>query len=218
MAGRVSQRSEVEPRPRLTRAEQRAATRLAIIEATIGCLVDEGYAGLTTRRVAERVGIAQSTVMHHFETREALLVEAVEHVAVKLAEQTLRRVDLAALRTPERREAALEEMWIEFTSPEALAGAQLWGAVWSEPELTPSLRELEERIGTIILGAARALFPDRAEDPKLPALLDAAVAVIRGLQIAIPVWGADIVAKRWEAIRPLLAMAAGTMLDQPAGK
>ena len=39
----------VRPRPQ-TRAQQRAATRLALIDATIDCLVEEGYAALTTRR------------------------------------------------------------------------------------------------------------------------------------------------------------------------
>src|SRR5438093_1294886 len=87
------------PRPQ-TRAQQRAATRLALIDATIDCLVEEGYAALTTRRIAERGGVAQSTLMHHFETREALLVEAIPQVATRLAEDALEQIDLAALRSP----------------------------------------------------------------------------------------------------------------------
>ena len=111
--------------------------------------------------------------MHHFETREALLIEAVTHVAFRLAEDALDQVDLAALRAPEQREAVLDEAWREFTSPQALAAAQLWAAVWTEPDLAPTLRELEERIGGIIVNAATALFPELADDPRLPALLDA---------------------------------------------
>ena len=38
------------------RSQQRDATRLAIVDATIDCLVEDGYAALTTRRVAERAG------------------------------------------------------------------------------------------------------------------------------------------------------------------
>lgn len=196
-----------------TRAEQRAATRLAIVEATAACLTEEGYAALTTRAVAQRASIAQSTVMHHFETREALLVEAVTHVALRLAKQALERIDLAALRTPEHREAVLEEAWREFTSPQALAAAQLWAAVWGEPELAPTLRELEERIGAIIVNTAHPLFPELIEDPRLPALLDVSVALIRGLVMAIPVWGHDAVTARWHAIRPILLEAAEPLLD-----
>ena len=203
--------------PRHTRrAQQRAATRLAIIEATAAVLVEDGYPALTTRAVAERVGIAQSTVMHHFETREALLVDAVTHVAMQLADQALDRIDLAALRAPEQREAVLDEAWREFTSPQAMAAAQLWVAAWTEPELAPTLRELEQRIGDIMIGIATTLFPETAGDPRLPALLDASVALIRGLVMAIPIWGADAIDERWAAIKPILAQAAAQLLDERA--
>jgi AcrR family transcriptional regulator len=203
-----------DPSRRQTRAEQRAATRQAIIDATIDCLVEEGYSALTTRRVAERAGIAQSTVMHHFETREALLVDAVTQVALRLAEQALNTIDFAALRTPEHREAVLDEAWVEFTSPQALAAAQLWAAVWSEPELTPVLRELEERLTGIIVNIARTLFPELSDDPRLTALLDAAVSLIRGLVLAIPVWGRDAVTIRWQAIKPMILDSAAQMLGE----
>jgi len=188
-------------------------TRLSIVEATVTCLVDEGYASLTTRRVAELAGVAQSTVMHHFETREALLVEAVTNLALRLSEQALDHIDLAALRTPEHREAVLEEAWAEFSSPQALAAAQLWVAVWNEPELAPTLRELEIRINAIILPTAQALFPELTDDPQLPALLDASVALIRGLVMAIPVWGLENVSARWRAMKPFVLDAAAQIID-----
>jgi AcrR family transcriptional regulator len=200
--------------PRVTRAQQRAATRQAVIDATIDCLMRDGYAALTTRRVADRAGIAQSTVMHHFETREALLVEAVIQVALRLADQALHRIDFAALRTPEHREAVLDEAWLEFTSPQALAAAQLWAAVWNEPELSPVLRELEQRLSEIIVNTTGALFPELIDDPRLPALLDAAVSLIRGLVLAIPVWGHEAVTARWEAIKPIMLDATARILGE----
>ena len=198
---------------RPTRAEQRVATRSAITDAAIDCLVEDGYVALTTRRVAERAGIAQSTVMHHFDTREALLVDAVERVALTLADGILDRVDLAALRAPEQRAAVLDEAWSEFVSPRALAAAQLWAAVFSEPELAPTLRQLEERLGAIILATTGALFPEHADDPRLPALLDGAVSMIRGLVMGVPVWGTDVITARWEHVKPLLLHAAEDLLD-----
>jgi AcrR family transcriptional regulator len=206
-----------EPR-RMTRAQQRANTRLAIVDATIDCLVQEGYVSLTTRRVADLAGVAQSTVMHHFETREALLVEAVTQLALRMSEDALDHIDLAALRTPEHRDAVLEEAWAEFSSPQALAAAQLWMAVWTEPELAPTLRELELRINTIILGTAQALFPELTENPRLPALLDASVALIRGLVMAIPVWGIEDVTRRWHAMKPIVLDAAAEIIDSVASE
>jgi AcrR family transcriptional regulator len=202
----------IEPRPR-TRAEQRATTRRALLDATVECLVQDGYAGLTTRNVAERAGVAQSTFMHHFPTRDAFLIEAVTHVALRLLDDALDQIDLAALRSPKHREKVLDQAWREFTSPEALAAAQLWAAVWSEPELAGTLRSLEQRLDSIIGVAATTLFPDQSDDPRFPALLDLAVSLIRGLVDAIPVWGRDAVNARWEAIKPLVIKAAGQLLD-----
>jgi AcrR family transcriptional regulator len=196
-----------------TRAAQRDATRVALVDAAMACLVEEGYGALTTRRVAERAGVAQSTLMHHFETREALLVEAITQLAERLAAESLEQIDLAALRSPEHREAVLDQAWHEFTSPQALAAAQLWIAAWSEPELAQTLREIELRLSAIILETGATLFPDLAADPRFPALLDAAVAIIRGLVGAIPISGRQLVDARWEAIKPLIIEAGALYLD-----
>jgi AcrR family transcriptional regulator len=201
----------------MTRAQQRAATRLAIVRAAGDCLVEDGYSAFTTRRVAEHAGVAQSTLMHHFATREALLVEAVSMLATALAEEALDGVHLAALRTPAERETVLDEAWRIFTSPQALAGVQIWAAVWTEPELAEPLHELEERLLTIAHVTAGALFPEQAEDPSFPALIDASLALIRGLVIAMPISGRESLDARWEAIKPILLQAAGDLLDAPAG-
>jgi AcrR family transcriptional regulator len=197
-----------------TRAEQRAITRRALLDATVECLVEDGYAGLTTRNVAERAGVAQSTFMHYFPTRDAFLIQAVEHVALRLLDDALDHIDLRALRTPRHREKVLDQAWREFTSPEALAAAQLWAAVWTEPELAEPLRSLEQRLDSIIAAAASTLFPDQSEDPRFPALLDLAISLIRGLVDAIPVWGRDAVDVRWQAIKPIVIEAAGRLLDE----
>lgn len=200
-----------------SRAEQRAATRLAIIDATIACLVEDGYPALTTRRIAERAGVAQSTLMHHFETREALLVEAVSHLVAKLAEDTLRELDLAeAARSPEHRETILNQVWREFTSPQALAAAQLWVAAWSEPELARTLRDLEARLNRIALETARPLFPELADDPRFPAVVETALSIVRGLVVGIPIAGQEEIDARWEASKPIMLEVVAQMLEEPA--
>jgi AcrR family transcriptional regulator len=197
----------------VSRAAQRAATRNALLDATTRCLVEEGYAGLTTRRVAERAGVAQSTLMHYFPTREDFLVEAITHLALGLLEDALEQIDLEALRSPEHREAVLDQAWREFTSEEAVAASQLWIAAWSEPELAATLRDLEARLGSILTATATTLFPHQADDPRFPALIDTAVSLIRGLVLEIPIWGRDAVNARWEAIKPILLDAAAQLLD-----
>ncbi len=74
-------------RPRRTQAERRATTRAALLDAALDCLVQDGYAGLTTRNVADRAGVSQGTQMHYFPTRAEFVAEAVRHVAVKLVHE-----------------------------------------------------------------------------------------------------------------------------------
>jgi AcrR family transcriptional regulator len=204
------------PEQRITRAQQRAATRAALIQATADCLIVEGYRALTTRRVAERAGVAQSTLMHHFPTREALLVEAVTSLALRLAEEALDEIDLAALNRPEHRETVLDQAWRRFTSPQALAAAQLWIAAWSEPELAETLRDLELRINKILGATAATLHPELADDPRFPALIAATVSLIQGLVMEIPIAGRKAVNARWKLIKPILLESAGQLLDEPA--
>ena len=63
---------------------------------------------------------------------------------------------------------------------------------------------------------ASTLFPDVADDPRFLGLIDAAVSLIRGLVMAIPVVGREIVDARWEAIKPLIVEASSQFLDVPA--
>lgn len=201
---------------RLTRAEQRAATKQAILDATVECLIRDGYGALATRRIAERAGIAQSTLMHHFPTRDALLVESVTHLAMRMAEQALAAVDLTHLKIPDQREAVLDQTFKEFTSPPAVAAAQLWAAAWAEPELAPTLRDIEERLTTIIVAGAGTFLPAIVSDARFPALLDATITLIRGLVMAIPISGIEVVEQRWGAMKPFLLEAAAHLLDTDA--
>lgn len=198
---------------RPTRAAQTAATRGAIVQATIDQLIADGYADLTTRRIAERAGVAQSTLMHHFPTRNGLLTEAVIQLAMQLAEHAVDEIDLPALRNPRRRAAMLDQAWTEFTSPPALAVGQLWVAAWTEPDLAVALREVERRLNEIIVGTAAVLFPDESGDPRFAALIDMAVSVICGLLTAIPISGREAVDARWAAIKPLMLDAATLVFD-----
>lgn len=198
---------------KVTGAAKRASARLAILDAAVDCLIEEGYANLSTRRVAERAGVAQSTQMHHFPTREQFLVEALGRVAQRMATELLDSIPLADLHLPERRSAVLDSAWAAFTSPVAQAATELWVAAYNEPELAAALLELEGDLLTIITGAASTVMPDLAADGRFAVLLDAAVALMRGLALSLPVAGRDITDARWQAIKPLLLQIAHDILD-----
>ena len=72
----------------------------ALLDATIACLVEDGYAKTTTTRVAERAGVSRGAHLHHFQTRQALVAAAMEHLAERRGENLL----AAAENLPEGRE------------------------------------------------------------------------------------------------------------------
>src|SRR5215470_20384514 len=56
-------------------------TRAAILEAAIEVIARHSLSGTTVERVAESAGVAPGTVILHFKRKEALLIEALEHLA-----------------------------------------------------------------------------------------------------------------------------------------
>src|SRR5690349_5034233 len=93
--------------PRRTQEERRAATRQALLDASLACLLEDGFAGLTTRRVAARAGVSAATLRFYFPTRPAFVAAAVEQLAIEL----LRQHREQAAQRPRGFEAWLDELW-----------------------------------------------------------------------------------------------------------
>jgi AcrR family transcriptional regulator len=55
---------------------QNAATGAALMDATEAVMREEGYAAVTSRRVAERAGVNQQTVYYYFQTMDELRLAA----------------------------------------------------------------------------------------------------------------------------------------------
>jgi AcrR family transcriptional regulator len=67
------------PRHR-TQAERSAATKLRILEAAAAEISTHGYARLRTAVVAYSAGVSRGAMLHHFPTKNALVVATLEHV------------------------------------------------------------------------------------------------------------------------------------------
>jgi AcrR family transcriptional regulator len=52
-----------------------SATRTALLDAAQAIMVDEGYAAVTTRRLAAKVGVNSTLVYYYFETMDDLFIE-----------------------------------------------------------------------------------------------------------------------------------------------
>lgn len=67
---------------------ENAATRLVLMDATENVMRDEGYAAVTSRRVAERAGVNQQTVYYYFQTMDELLLATFRRRTHRVAEKT----------------------------------------------------------------------------------------------------------------------------------
>ena len=166
---------------RVPQEERSRATRLRLLEAAVGCLVEFGYAGTSTTLVSERAGVSRGAQLHHFPSKAALLAAAVEHLATVRGEELVARV--AAVPPGDRRQV-LRTLADHFTSPVFDAALELWVAARTDPELKAAVAPLERRIGR---EAHRITVAALGADESVPGtreLVQATLDLIRGLGLA----------------------------------
>jgi AcrR family transcriptional regulator len=165
-----------------TQAERSATTRQALLDATIRCLVEEGYANTTTSRVAELAGVSRGAHLHHFQTRSALIAAAVERLQIRRAQELMAAAD-ALPSGPERVTQALDLLWRSYTSPLFQGALDLWTAGRTDAELRSHLVKIERDFDRQTMQLARRLFPQAAERPDFEQLIEMAASTIRGLTL-----------------------------------
>jgi AcrR family transcriptional regulator len=169
-------------RPRRNQAQRSAATRLALLEATLASLVEDGYANTTTARVCERAGLSRGAHLHHFQTRDALLAAATDHLARRREEEL--RVAADALPTGAGRLVqGLDLLFDSYAHPLYQATLDLWTHARTDAELREHLMPVERDFDRQTLELARQLFPDAAQRPDFERLIELSVATIRGLVV-----------------------------------
>jgi AcrR family transcriptional regulator len=83
-------------------AKPGSANWLAMLEAAEFILLEEGYSALTSRRVAERLGVKQRLVYYYFQAMDDLIVATFRRLAER---------ELARLRSARDGARPLEDLW-----------------------------------------------------------------------------------------------------------
>ncbi|MFR9806012.1 TetR/AcrR family transcriptional regulator [Pseudonocardia sp. RS010] len=151
-----------------SRGEQAAAVRLQILDAALECLVDDGFAEASTVKIQERAGVSRGGLLHHFPSRESLLVAAAQHLAsIRVTETATSAAGAvtAAEDDPLRIDQAIDHMWRRFQEPYFWAAVELWVASLHDRALRtvlrPAERELGARIRTVVDGLFGPTFSGR---------------------------------------------------------
>jgi AcrR family transcriptional regulator len=202
--------------PRRTQAERRATTRSALLDAALASLVEDGYANITTRRIAERAGVSQGTQQHYFATKAELVVEAMRHAAEQIARDAGDRIDPAALRDPERYEALLDGLWRIHQSPAFKAALELWIAARTDVELRRQMYDFEREVTRSMRATAKRLLPDDEHRATSIELMDVAIAAVRGFAVLEPVVPPAALGRRWAVARGHIARSLRLHLESPA--
>ncbi|PRX98599.1 TetR/AcrR family transcriptional regulator [Allonocardiopsis opalescens] len=158
-------------------------TRLRLMEATVECLVERGWAGTTTTVVADRAGVSRGAQLHHFRTRGELVAAAVEHIGRVRADDLRRR----AAGLPGGRPgtgAALDLLAELFTGPAFTAALELWVAARTDAALRELVVPLENRLGRETHLLAVELLGADESRPGVREAVQATLDLVRGLALA----------------------------------
>lgn len=170
-------------RERRTQAERRAHTHAALLDATVACLVERGYAETSTNDIIRRAGMSRGALLHHFASKAELLGAAVEHV-VNRCEIEFREA-FAALPVEERTLVrAVDQLWEIFRGPSYDAALELLVAARTNAELRSALQGALATFERNVSADFGMLFPATASGPDSRAILRFTFAVLEGAAIA----------------------------------
>ncbi len=159
----------------------RSAAEGALLDAAERLLAEVGYAGITTRRLAEEAGVNNGLVHYYFGSNEQLLVRALERFTSRLLER--QRVLYAAdgpflekWRTAMRHligdDVTYEKVWLEL---QAMA--------WNDPGLREQLARVNEQWRAVLTQA----FERPHRELGIPMPLEALVSLVITFNLGIMV-------------------------------
>jgi AcrR family transcriptional regulator len=117
--------SLVAPRRPAGGSQSRAdRTRALVIDETIRCVLDEGFAAASAKHITERAGVTWGVVQYHFGDRDGLLMAVVDKGFAELLE-TLQQLSLGAANVHGRTEFIVSAAWEAFSSPTSMAALEI---------------------------------------------------------------------------------------------
>jgi AcrR family transcriptional regulator len=204
-----------ERRVRRTQAERSAAMRTRLLDATIECLVTYGYAGITTPRVAELAGVTRGAQIHHFRSKEDLVVAAIEHLAQQRTQAAIRefgRVEASS----DPVSTVLDFLWEAHQGPMFIATVELWVAARTDDVLARHIERVEPLVNSTLISAIAQLVPDHAVRKELRNFVYTAMDALRGILLNSFVdRDPDRVRRRWDrACENLRVIVAGLLATE----
>jgi AcrR family transcriptional regulator len=141
---------------------QRAGTRDRILSAAVRRIASEGIDGVRIARIAMDAGVSTSLVHYHFESREALLAEALDWSYTRAGDARISAGEPAGASHAERLSSMIGQC-LPTTEPlheDWVLWVELWLRAVRYPELRPVAEELYARMHAWFADEIRAGMAD----------------------------------------------------------
>lgn len=155
-----------------TQAQRTAATRAKLLDAAVDSLVEHGYAGTTTQGIAKRAGVSRGAQLHHFPTKESLVVAAVEHLVDKRLTEILE--------TRPEPEGGFDALLDAFSGPLFYAALELWVASRTDSALRKATIPLERKVSEALRTGSIEIMGDLVA----PDAIDLSIELARGFAVS----------------------------------
>jgi AcrR family transcriptional regulator len=161
--------------------------RKRLLDATISTLYEKGYSGTTTLEVQRRAGVSRGGLLHHYSSRNDLILAAVEHLT---KERISDAVSTVRGEPPEngRVAYAVRRMWETFDGSLYAVALELWVAARNDEDLRSVLVPQERLLGRAIRGLSAELFGrELSRHARFPSVLEMLTDAMRGAAARRPV-------------------------------
>lgn len=149
-----------EARRRRSQEERSAETRTRLLDATIECLLRYGYARTTTPRVAELAGVTRGAQVHHFGSRDDLMLAALQHLTAKRISAEVARFSLDFASNNDPIDAILQLLWDIHSAPIFIPIVELGVAGRTDTELGREVAKFESVASTTLMSVIAEFAPE----------------------------------------------------------
>jgi AcrR family transcriptional regulator len=171
-----------------TQAERSERTRAQLLDSTIECLLDLGYAGTSVNEICKRAGLSRGAQQHHFATKAELMAHALEYLVAKLGDQVMDAVQQLA-DDPDRVAKGIDLLWQSFSGTLSTAAMELWVAARTDPELRGAMLPVDRALGRTTFDLYRRLAWQDVPADRMDTLFWLTVNLTRGLAMDAMIGG-----------------------------
>ncbi|MFO1376003.1 MAG: TetR family transcriptional regulator [Steroidobacteraceae bacterium] len=157
------------------------ATRQAIIDTTIRCLMKYGVQGTSYIRIATEAGLSRGAMRYHFPARRDIMGATIEHLHHRRL-AAFRRAATASPARQDRAAASLAALWRHVTHPVFIVFIDLALAARRDRELAAILRPVQRTFRRECYAVALELFPEwRPRRAQLRTAMDVSLYTMEGM-------------------------------------